>query len=158
MDLLEGGIRVPYVVRWPARVPAGSVSSQLAITMDWPATFLEAAGASQGTGFPMDGISLVKNLKEPQSTIERDLYWRMKYREQKAMRRGPWKYLSIQGSEFLYDLSKDGRERANMAKREPGRFEALRGAYDAWHATVPPIPADAAFSVINQPSDLAQPS
>jgi arylsulfatase A-like enzyme len=43
MDLMEGGIRVPYVVRWPARTPAGTVTEQLAITMDWVPTFLEAA-------------------------------------------------------------------------------------------------------------------
>ena len=46
MDLMEGGIRVPYVVRWPARTPAGTVTEQLAITMDWVPTFLEAAGTS----------------------------------------------------------------------------------------------------------------
>ena len=43
-DLLEGGIRVPYIVRWPGRVPRGRTTSQTVITMDWVATFLDAAG------------------------------------------------------------------------------------------------------------------
>jgi hypothetical protein len=82
----------------------------------------------------------------------------MKYREQKAARSGKWKYLSIEGDEFLYDLSRDPRERANYAGREPGRFRDLKVKYDAWHASMPPIPPDAAVSVINEKSDLAQPS
>ncbi len=50
MDLMEGGIRVPYVVRWPARTPAGATTDQLAITMDWVADFLRGGrrlGASR---------------------------------------------------------------------------------------------------------------
>jgi arylsulfatase A-like enzyme len=158
MDLLEGGIRVPYIVRWPARAPKGATTAQLAITMDWPATFLDAAGVEQHAQYPMDGISLLPVLSDPGAVVKRDLYWRMKYREQKAARSGKWKYLSIEGDEFLYDLSRDPRERANYAGREPGRFRDLKVKYDAWHASMPPIPPDAAVSVINEKSDLAQPS
>jgi len=88
MDLLEGGIRVPYIVRWPARVPAGRDTPQLAITMDWVATFLEAAGAAPDSGYPLDGISLLPVLVNPNLRVERDLYWRMKFRNQRAMHRG----------------------------------------------------------------------
>ena len=93
MDLLEGGIRVPYIVRWPGRVPRGRTSAQLAITMDWVATFLEAAGVAPHPDYALDGISLVPVLDDPGTRIERDLYWRMKFRNQKAMRSGDWKYL-----------------------------------------------------------------
>ena len=50
MDLLEGGIRVPYIVRWPAKVKRGGVTAQQAITMDWVATFLDAAGVAAAQG------------------------------------------------------------------------------------------------------------
>ena len=63
MDLMEGGIRVPYVVRWPARTPAGATTDQLAITMDWVPTFFEAAGASAHPDYPSDGVSLVKHAR-----------------------------------------------------------------------------------------------
>jgi arylsulfatase A-like enzyme len=157
MDLLEGGIRVPYIVRWPARIAAGAKTSQLAITMDWVTTFLAAADVQAHPDFPLDGIDLRPVLDRPESTIERDLYWRMKFRDQKAMRSGPWKYLSLEGSEFLFDLSNDARERANRARREPGRLARMRQEYLAWEATVPPVPADAKVSLVYDKTSMAQP-
>jgi hypothetical protein len=82
----------------------------------------------------------------------------MKFRDQKAVRRGQWKWLSIEGDEFLFDLSRDARERANLAKREPEKFAELKSRYAAWDATLPPIPADALVSVPFSKSDLATPS
>jgi arylsulfatase A-like enzyme len=158
MDLLEGGIRVPYIVRWPDRVAKASVTSQLAITMDWPATFLDAAGVDAHGDYLMDGVSLLGVLESPDRKFERDLFWRMKFREQRAMRSGAWKYLAIEDAEFLFDLSKDSRERANLSKREPGKFSELKARYAAWHATVPPIPADAVVSIPYGKADLARPS
>jgi len=152
MDLLEGGIRVPYIARWPARLPAGRTTGQLAITMDWVATFLAAAKVAPHPDYPLDGIDLLGK------TQERNLYWRMKFRDQKAMRSGSWKYLSIEGNEFLFDLSRDARERANYAKRNPEKFVELRERYREWESTMPPIPGDAKVSLIAGPADLAQPS
>jgi arylsulfatase A-like enzyme len=158
MDLLEGGIRVPYIVRWPARVPAAKTTAQLALTMDWVPTFLEAAGVAAHPEYPLDGASLLRVLQRPDAIEERQLFWRMKFREQQAMRSGRWKYLSIEGDEFLFDLARDQRERANLARREPERLATMRARYDAWHATMPPIPPDALASIPYTKSDLAQPS
>jgi arylsulfatase A-like enzyme len=158
MDLLEGGIRVPYIVRWPGRVRAGSTTAQLAMTMDWVATFFEAAGVAAHPDYPLDGVSLLPVLGDPARTIERDLFWRMKFRNQKAMRSGAWKYLSLDGDEFLFDLSVDQRERANRGRAEPGRLADLRARYAAWEATMPALPAEAAVSIPYTKADLAQPS
>jgi arylsulfatase A-like enzyme len=157
MDLLEGGIRVPYVVRWPVRVRAGGVTAQLAITMDWVATFLDAAGVKPHPEYPLDGMSLSRILDEPGDCVARELFWRMKFRNQKAMRAGRWKYLSIEGDEFLYDLAADARERANLATREPQRLADLRARYAQWEGKLPVFP-DATFSVPAGKGDLAQPS
>jgi arylsulfatase A-like enzyme len=158
MDLLEGGIRVPYIVRWPGRIWPGGVTSQLAITMDWVPTFFEAAGVAPHRDFPLDGMSLVPVLQRPEATVDRELFWRMKFRDQRAMRSGPWKYLSLEGDEFLFDLSRDQRERANLVRREPARLAAMRARYAAWEATVPALPADATFSIPYTKADLARPS
>jgi arylsulfatase A-like enzyme len=158
MDLLEGGIRVPYIVRWPRQVPAGTRSAQLAITMDWVATFLEAAQVAPHRSYPLDGISLLENLRNPLAPRARELFWRMKFRDQKAMRSGVWKWLSIEGHEYLFDLSKDQRERANISKREPRKFAELRQRYFEWEATMPPIPEDARVSLIGGPAEMPQPS
>jgi arylsulfatase A-like enzyme len=158
MDLLEGGIRVPYVVRWPARVRPGGATAQLAVTMDWVATFFDAAGVRAHPDYPLDGISLLPVLERPERVVERELYWRMKFRTQKAMRSGKWKYLSIEGDEFLYDLAADARERANLGKRDPTRLAAVRARYAAWEATMPRIPEDASASIPYGKSDMATPS
>lgn len=158
MDLLEGGIRVPYVVRWPARVPAGATSPQLAITMDWVATFLDAAGVAPHPEHPLDGASLLRVLEAPSKPFERELFWRMKFRRQRAMRAGNWKWLSIEGREYLFNLAMDRRERANLAKREPERLNAMRERYRNWEATLPPIPEEAKVSLVYGPEDLPEPS
>src|SRR5690606_35751141 len=134
MDLLEGGIRVPYLVRWPARLPAGQTFDRLAMGMDWTATFLAAAGVSPHPDYPLDGVDLFGE------EVPRTLFWRMVYRNQRAARSGVWKYLSIDGAEFLYDLSRDQRERANMRYREPARFRDLKAACAEWDAAMPPRP------------------
>ena len=157
MDLLEGGIRVPYIARWPARVAPGAITSQLALTMDWTATMLDAAGVAPHTDFPLDGASLLQVLETPDRPFERELFWRMKYRNQKAMRAGRWKWLSQEGHEFLYDLSVDARERANFGGREPARLQAMRERHTEWEATLPSF-ADATFAVPATAADLAQPS
>ena len=158
MDLLEGGIRVPYIVRWPGRVPAGATTSQFAITMDWAATFLDAAGVVPHPDYPLDGASLLRVLEAPSNTFERELFWRMKFRRQKAMRAGNWKWLSIEGREYLFNLAMDQRERANVAKRETEYLAALRERYRRWEATLPPIPEDARVSPVYGPEDLPEPS
>jgi arylsulfatase A-like enzyme len=156
MDLLEGGIRVPYIARWPARIKPGGVTAQQAITMDWVPTFLEAAGVAPDPRYPLDGLSLLSVLQG--KTMERDLYWRMNFRQQRAARSGRWKYLSVEGEEFLFDLETDARERANYRKREPGVFEDLKRKYEAWHASMPPIPPDAMVSVPYTKADLTSPA
>jgi arylsulfatase A-like enzyme len=152
MDLLEGGIRVPCIVRWPERLPKGRTTEQLAITMDWVATLLDAADVAPHPDYPLDGINLLGEIPG------RELFWRMKFRDQKAMRSGKWKWLSIEGNEFLFDLSRDQRERANLAKREAQRFEDMRRRYRAWEESMPPIPDDAKVSLIGGPQEMAKPS
>ena len=152
MDLTEGGIRVPHIARWPARLARGMTTSRLAITMDWVATFLNAAGVAAHPTYPLDGADLLAD-EQP-----RNLYWRTKFRDQKAVRSGNWKYLAIEGNEFLFDLPRDARERADLKAREPARFQALKQAYAGWAASVPPIPEEAKVSLVYGPAEMAKPS
>jgi arylsulfatase A-like enzyme len=158
MDLLEGGIRVPYIVRWPARVKPGGTTAQLAMTMDWMPTFLEAAGVVAHPEYPLDGLSLMPVLGNPAATFERELFWRMNFRNQRALRAGRWKYLSTEDGEFLYDLGRDLRERANRAKREPERLAAMRARYAEWEKTVPGVPEGAKPSLITNKGNMATPT
>jgi arylsulfatase A-like enzyme len=114
--LWEGGIHVPGLARWPAALPKGKVSSQAAITMDWTATILAAAGVKPERA--LDGINLLPILQGKQAEQERTLYWRIDragFRQQ-AIRSGKWKLLTQPTSVglLLYDLERDPGERRNM--------------------------------------------
>jgi arylsulfatase A-like enzyme len=156
MDLTEGGIRVPWIAHWPAVIPAGSVSTQHCLTMDWSATMLDAAGVAADPAYPLDGVSLLPVLREPQRSFRRVMHWRMKHRGQRALRDGPWKYLRVDGHDYLFDLSADERERANQAGREVDRLMAMRDAWEAWNETMPPIPHDATVSTGYSVQDMPQ--
>ncbi len=69
MDLTEGGIRVPWVAHWPAVIPAGSISSQQCMTMDWSSTLLDIGGGMPHAGYPLDGVSLSEVLRAPETTL-----------------------------------------------------------------------------------------
>lgn len=162
MDLLEGGIRVPTIAHWPARFGGGQICELPHLTMDWSATFLDAAGVAAHPDYPLDGRSLLPQLAgKPAGHAwpdERDFFWRMKYRDQRALLRGDWKYLSVEGIEYLFDLSRDARERANLSAREPARLAELRAAWQAVDAGLPPIPEDANVSLVFDKRQLPQAS
>lgn len=95
-------------------------------------------------------------LQDPNVLIERPMFWRMNHRGQRAMRQGPWKYLRVDGNDYLFNIPADERERANLAKREPDRLAAMRQAWEAWETTVPPIPEDAIISLGYSYKDMPQ--
>ena len=156
MDLTEGGIRVPWVAHWPAVIPPGSTSSQHCMTMDWSATLLDIGGAKPHPDYPIDGQSIRKVLYDLQKKFERPLFWRMNHRQQRAMRLGDWKYLKVDENEYLFNLTQDERERANLAVRERERFESMRQQFLDWDASIPPIPEDAVVSLVYRDSDMPQ--
>lgn len=156
MDLTEGGIRVPWIAHWPAMIAPGGTSAQHCMTMDWSATMLDAAGVQADPGYPLDGVSLMPLLRDAAHRFHRPLHWRMNHRDQRALRDGDWKYLQVDGHEYLFDLSRDERERANLAKREPQRLAAMREAWLAWNAGMPPIPEDATVSLGYSATDMPQ--
>ncbi len=156
MDLTEGGIRVPWIAHWPAVIAPGGVSTQHCLTMDWSATMVELAGATPDASHPLDGVSLTSVLRNPVQTFERPLHWRMNHRGQRAMRLGDYKYLRVDGHDYLFNIPADERERANLAKRQPERLEAMRASWEAWNATMPPIPEDATVSLGYSVKDMPQ--
>ncbi|PQA87688.1 sulfatase family protein [Hyphococcus luteus] len=141
-ELLEGGIRVPGIVRWPGHIKKNRRSEQVITSMDWMPTLLAAAGAQQDPGFPSDGENLLDQLTGQAPAVERKLCWRFKANEQSAIRDGDWKYLKIGGFEHLFNLAEDERERADLKDKEPERFAQLKTAYQEWDATMLPYPED----------------
>ncbi len=156
MDLTEGGIRVPWIAHWPTVIAPGGTSTQHCMTMDWSATMVELAGTKAHDDLPFDGVSLAPVLRDAQHQFERPLYWRMNHRGQRALRMGDFKYLRVDGNDYLFNIPADERERANLGKRDAERLEAMRTAWEAWDATVPAIPEDATVSLGYSVKDMPQ--
>jgi hypothetical protein len=75
------------------------------------------------------------------------MFWRMKHRDQRAYREGDWKYLRVDGFEYLFNIAQDERERANKAPTELDRLVAMRDAWERWNTSMPAVPDDALVSL-----------
>ncbi|GHH26557.1 sulfatase [Streptomyces rubradiris] len=127
--LQEGGIRVPAILRWPARIDGHQVSHEPNFSPDWTATLLELGGARPDPAHPLDGTSLAGYLLRGERLPERDLFWRV--RGNRALRRGDWKYYQdTTGTDHLYDLATDLREQADLAAARPELLAELKGAWE----------------------------
>jgi len=154
-DLLEGGLRIPALVRWPGHIRAGSTTEQVGITMDWMPTFLAAAGAVPDPAFPPDGMNLLPQLTQGAAPVPRRLYWRYHYNSQRAVRDGDMKYLRIAGNEFLFNVAADPLERANLKERQPDVFKRMVQAYEEWNATMLPDRDDIRSGPLGYADELA---
>jgi arylsulfatase A-like enzyme len=137
-DLLEGGLRVPGILSWPARIRPGQVSDQVLISMDFMPTFLAAADVAGHPDYPPDGIDLLPILTGDQPPLPRQLFWRYKFNSQKAMRDGDWKYLKIRDNTFLFNVVDDPLERANWKERRRDIYDRMVADHAAWEATMLP--------------------
>ncbi len=140
-ELLEGGLRVPAIVRWPERARPGAVNDTPIMSMDWLPTFAGAAGTGPHPECPSDGLDIHPAIGG-RALPERTLYWRFAHHRQRAARRGRFKFLEIAGNAFLFDVVADPMERANLRERQPAMFAELSQAWDRWNAgMLPPDPA-----------------
>lgn len=142
-DLEEGGIRVPFILRWPCAISPGQVCGIPVDTMDVTATVLAAAGVSPDPGYSLDGVNLIPWLLEGAEAPDRDLMWRTQ--EQGAIRRGRFKLLidrqakplwmrsfSRDGERLrLIDVADDARERKNLSSEHP---EIVAELISRWRA------------------------
>ena len=132
----EGGIRVPFLVRWPDGLPAGRVSGQQAILMDVVATALAASRVEPA--HPLDGIDLAPILRGDAPVRERAFCWRLD--KARAVRKGRWKYRDEEG-QSLFDLETDISEKNDVASRHPEVVSDLRTLLAEWELAVRPSEA-----------------
>jgi arylsulfatase A-like enzyme len=142
--LWEGGIRVPLILRWPARLSAGATSPQVAITMDLTASIVAACGAVVPAGF--DGIDILPIISGAEPLVDRQLFWRIVRpdRLQKATRSGKWKLLVDGRQLLLFDLVNDAGEQRDLAARYPEVVRRLKGSLAEWeNEVVSPVVVEA---------------
>jgi arylsulfatase A-like enzyme len=156
-ELWEGGIRVPLVVTWPGRIPAGRTIQTPVTHMDLTATLAGLMGASAAPDQPFDGTDLLPVLTGEKNDLgPRHLFWRRHIVKgpdkttikQSSVRSGNWTYIRsfqpVRGSgggtyssdytEELFNLAPDIRQAINVATDEPARLAALQEALDGWEA------------------------
>lgn len=138
MYLNEGGIRVPAIVRWPGVIPAGRLTDQAAITMDWTATILAVTGTPVDPAFPLEGDNLMPICTGQRPSYDRALFWRIKTAS--AARVGSWKYLNDRTGEHLFDLANDPGEKSDLRTTHASRMDDVRRQYEAWVAQMLPLP------------------
>ena len=138
-ELWEGGIRVPFMMQWKGRLPAGKVVDQPVISTDIAATALNVAGAL-APGHPakaeatLDGIDLLPHLTAEATQLpERPLYWRVGNKG--ALRRGDWKVVRNAGKGAsaawqLYNVNTDLGEEKDLANEQPKRLDELVGEWE----------------------------
>lgn len=127
----EGGIRVPFVVSWPAVLPKGMVYDQPVSALDVAATSVAVAGQDQAK--ELDGANLVPYLTgEATGLPNKYLYWR--FWDQSAIRNGNWKFLKAGKREYLFDLSTPEHEKRNLLQQHPERAKALKKQLQQWGA------------------------
>jgi arylsulfatase A-like enzyme len=141
-ELLEGGLRIPSVIRWPARIPQGLKSPQTMMLMDWLPTLVAAAGAKPDPASPPDGIDLLPVLTREEQPRDRTLYWRYKANQQRAVREGDFKALKIGPNAFLFNVVADPMERANLMGRYPEVYKKLTDKWMTWNEQMLPEDPD----------------
>jgi arylsulfatase A-like enzyme len=136
--VFEGGIRVPAIVRWPTRIPAGSVSDQVGITMDLTASILAVTGAQAPAEAKLEGMNLFPVWEGRAPELERTLFWRAGTGpgKQTAVRRGDWKVIVDGTNTYLFDVRTDLSERDDRAKWQQDVTQELYGLLAAWEASV----------------------
>lgn len=149
-DIFEGGHRVPFVVRWPGRVEAGSVNNNLAGSIDLMATLAEAAGLGLPAGASPDSVSMLAMLDDPSRAVRDELVMHS-FNGDFAIRVGAWKLIETPGSGGwtkvdvpkgappgqLYNLTDDPGETRNLYASETERVSEMRAALERVRAAGP---------------------
>jgi len=139
LTLFEGGVRVPFVARWPGRIAAGTRLQSPVSGIDLLPTAAAAAGAALPADRRLDGVNLLPLLTEaaPKAPA-RTLFWRDG--SLRAVRDGDWKLIDSQRPRrtWLFDLASDPTERTDLSAARPDQLARLRALLQAHHAEMPP--------------------
>jgi arylsulfatase A-like enzyme len=133
-QVLEGGIRVPFLVQWKGRLPAGKVYDRPVIALDIAPTALGAAEVKLSDDARLDGVNLLPYLSGKSNGKPHEaLYWR--FGEQAAIRKGDWKLVKTgEGAGQLYNLAEDIGEKTDLAAKKAEVVKELEAEWQRWNA------------------------
>ncbi len=125
----EGGLRVPFLARWPGRLPAGRVSDEFLTALELLPTFAAAAGAKLPDA-TLDGFDSLPVLAGEKASPREEMFWQR--RSDVAARVGQWKWVSAAKGGGLFDLATDLGEAKDLSKERPDVLARVKTRYTAW--------------------------
>jgi len=138
-DMYEGGIRVPFIARWPGHIGEGTVSDQFCSTLDLFPTISALAGAVSDPGVILDGHDIWPVMTQMAESLRGEQFWEL--RGARAARVDTWKWI-LKAPRFtipseyavgeLYDLSNDPGEQHDLAAENPEMLRMVRERWESW--------------------------
>ncbi|MCM2374762.1 sulfatase-like hydrolase/transferase [Aporhodopirellula aestuarii] len=135
----EGGIRVPMIWSWPARLLKGKTINEPVISLDMTVSAVAAAGVEVESTEKLDGVNLIPWLSGNQTAApDRSLFWR--FWSQSAVRNGDWKLIVTgDGRELLFNIRDDKEEQRNLAVQHPQHAAQLKSELLQWTHQLQPV-------------------
>ena len=130
--LWEGGLRVPCIVSWPARLPAGQVTDELLTSLELLPTLAAASDAQPPKDAILDGYDMLPVLAAREPSPRKQMFW--EFRGQKAARMANYKWIESDKANGLYDLADDIGEQHDLSSSKPELVAEIRSQWEAWRS------------------------
>lgn len=160
-SLFAGGVRIPFVVRWPGKVPAGRIDNTTELaTVDLLPTFLNLAGASYTENYQPDGVSIVSAIMGKSFSRQKPIFWDWRFSNDRtdfwpsaAVQEDNWKLLTNDKLERteLYNIGLDWAEQKDVSAENPEKLKELKGKLKTFKETLPKSAPENSFSKARTP-------
>ena len=129
-QMFEGGLRVPCIIRWPGKIPAGATSDAFLTTMEILPTLLQAAQLPSPKDIVLDGFNLLPVLRGEKKSTRTEMFWQR--RLDKGARVGDWKWVESSRGNGLFNLKNDMAEKQDLSRKHPEKLQELQQAFARW--------------------------
>ncbi len=129
-QMFEGGIRVPCIVRWPGKIPAGSTNNEFLTSLEIFPTLCAATGTAPPEGNTLDGFDMLEVLQGKKKSPRQEMFWQR--RLDKGARVGHWKWVQSGRGNGLFDLRNDVAEKKDLTKDKPEILKMMKARFANW--------------------------
>lgn len=126
----EGGLRVPFIMRWPDKIPAGNVSDEFLTSLEIIPTLLAATSSAAPANLKLDGFDMLPVLRGEATSPRKEMFWQR--RGDKAARIDHWKWSDAEKSKGLFDLRNDIGETKDLSRKNPEIAKLLKSRFESW--------------------------
>ncbi|HEY5314900.1 MAG TPA: sulfatase-like hydrolase/transferase [Pirellulales bacterium] len=129
-QLFDGGLRVPFIARWPGKIPAGTTRTEFTTALEIFPTLLAATGTPAPASVVLDGFDMLPVLTGKQPASRKEMFWQ--HQDDKAARVGSWKWVASQVGNGLYNLASDEGEQHDLSTERPEKLADLQNRFEKW--------------------------